>query len=322
MRPNDSPQIIHLGIDVAKDSLQVDNTVLPALPVVPNTKAGHQRLIKAILKLKTKAKALSQVHVVLEATGGYERPLMDALHQAAIPVSRMNAARVRAFATATGTLAKTDPIDARMLTLFGQKMAPAPTVQLTDTQRELAEITQRRTQLIKLLVMEKNRLPTHSHPILIKQAQKGLQALQKQIDQLDALVTKLSQQNPDLQQKIQRLCQLKGVSTVTAQGVLAAMPELGTLNRRQAASLAGLAPRNRDSGSKEGRRYISGGRTEVRRALYMAALTASHHNPILKTFYQHLINEGKAPKLALTAVMRKLLSVMNQLIKNPDFTLA
>jgi transposase len=316
MSPDDITPIVYLGSDVAKPSLQLDDVLLPSLPQVPNTKAGHQRLIKALCKLP------GRPHLVVEATGGYERPLVEALHEADIPVSVLHPARVRAFANACGTLAKTDAVDARMLTLFGQKMTPAPTCRPSATQMALADITQRRHQLTGMLVMEKNRLPTYRQPKILKKAQAMLKYIQAQIDHLDEMAQELAAQDPELKHKLQRLTTLQGVGPLTAQGVLAALPELGTLNRRQCAALAGLAPRNRDSGSYQGKRSIGGGRTQARRSLYMAAVSAIRCNPVLKALYQRLIAAGKPAKVALTAVMRKLLCTMNQILKNPQFNVA
>lgn len=318
MSPEDISPTIYLGIDVAKDSLQIDAAVLPALPAVPNTRAGRQRLLKAILKLKKKG----HPHLILEATGGYERPLEDALHDADIRFTRTLPSRVRALANAHGILAKTDAIDAQVLTLFGQQVKPMPTVMPTRTQRDLSDFSQRRAQLISLLVREKNRLHTHAHPEVIKEAEQTIALLQKQIERWDTLIMELSDHDPVLKDKVQRLTQLQGVATTTAHGVLAAMPELGTMNRQQVAALAGLAPRNRDSGNVKGKRIITGGRATARRALYMAAVSASRCNPVLKPFYQRMIHAGKPPKTALTAVMRKLLTTMNKMIKDPHFTLA
>jgi transposase len=318
MSTEDTSPTIYLGIDVAKDSLQIDAALLPALPSVPNTRAGHQRLLKALLKLKKKGRP----HLILEATGGYERPLEDALHDADISFTRIHPKRVRALAEVHGILAKTDALDAQVLTLFGRQIKPAPTARPTRTQRDLSDFSQRRAQLISLLVREKNRLHTHAHPEVIKEAEQTITLLQQQIEQWDARILKLGEHDPVLKDKVHRLSQLQGVAATTAHGVLAAMPELGTMNRQQVAALAGLAPRNRDSGNVKGKRTIGGGRATARRALYMAAVSASRCNPVLKPFYQRMISAGKPPKTALTAVMRKLLTTMNKMIKDPNFTLA
>ena len=316
MSPNNIPTI-HIGIDVAKLTLELDPLHLKGLAQVPNSPAGLQKLLKALKRLKD-----CRVHVLCEATGGYERALTEALHEAGITLSVLNPARVKAFARALGQQSKTDALDALVLTRFGQQMNPKPSLQPSPQQQELSQMITRRNQLVDLLVMEKNRVRTHLLPSLQKLAKATRDHLAAHIARLDSMIQDHTAKDKEMNAKVQRLCLLQGVGRVTATGVLAALPEIGTLNRGQVTALAGLAPRNRDSGKHKGRRTIGGGRATVRRALYMAALSASRMNPILKAFYARLIAAGKPPKLALTAVMRQLLSVMNTLIKNPNFTLA
>jgi transposase len=284
---------------------------------VPNTPAGHRKLVRALLRLKH-----LQPHLVLESTGGYERALSQVLHQAQLRLSVLNPARVHYFAKAEGQQAKTDVLDARILTLFGQKMQPRATPAPDPRQVQLAELVSRRAQLMEMLVMEKNRIDTHCLPALQKQAALHRRQLESHLEHIDALIAELSSQHQDLRLKIQRLCQMQGVGTLTATSLLATLPELGTYNRAQITALAGLAPRNRDSGKHKGKRTIGGGRASVRRCLYMAAVTASRFNPKLKALYTRLLAAGKPSKLALTAVMRQLLCVLNSLLKNPSFNLA
>jgi transposase len=318
MSPNNTP-IIYVGVDVAKLTLQLDPTHL-GLAQVDNTAAGLKTLLKVLAKLQRKSNAI--VHLVCEATGGHERLLMQALHEAGIPHSVLNGARARAFAKALGKEAKTDAIDALVLTSFGQQMQPPPTIPPTAEQRYLSSLISRRTQLVDMLVMEKNRLPTHSLPAVLKLAKLTLKHLQSQIAKLEVLIAKHTHDSQELHQRVQRLCLMQGVGQITATGLLATLPELGSLNRAQIAALAGLAPRNRDSGQYQGKRMIKGGRAPVRRYLYMAALSASRSNSKLKALYQRLIEKGKPAKVALTAVMRQLLVVLNSLLKNPNFSLA
>lgn len=316
MSQNHTPTI-HVGADVAKDTLELDCRHVKGPSQVPNTPAGIKPFIKALLKMKD-----GIPHVICEATGGYERTLCDALHEADIAVSIINPSRVRYFARAVGQEAKTDAIDARLLTLYGQKANPLRTVAPTARQKELKERINRRHQLQDLLIVEKNRAHTYQLPD-VQQRAKGLRAiLEEEIAQIDQRIATLTTQDEELKLKVTRLCELQGVGVVTATSILGVLPELGTLTRGQIAALAGLAPRNRDSGAYIGRRTIGGGRAAARRILYMAALSASRMNPILKPLYTRLIASGKPPKLALTAVMRQLLCVMNSLIKNPHFTLA
>lgn len=316
MSPDQLP-ILHLGVDVAKFSLAPDALRLHPLCSVPNTPAGVKQIIRALSKLKG-----VRPHLIIESTGGHQRLLVDALHEAGFTLSVVNPGRVRHFAEACGQLAKTDPLDAKILSRFGQMMQPAPTAPLSSMQRELNELVSRRHQLIDLLVIEKNRSQTHTLVSVKKSAQSTLKHLQAQIERMDELIAELCAQHQELKDRIRRLCQLQGVGTLTATSLLATLPELGTLNRGQISALAGLAPRNRDSGQYKGRRTIGGGRAAVRRILYMAALTASRMNPKLKALYSRLITAGKPAKLALTAVMRQMLCVLNSLLKNPAFILA
>jgi transposase len=311
--------IIHLGIDVAKLTLQLDPTHL-GISQVSNDPAGLKVLLKALIKLQRKSGA--SLHILCEATNSYHRLLADTMHQAGITISVLHAARVRSFAQALGKHAKTDPIDALVLTRFGQTMKPAPTPAATPRQQHLSALMTRRTQLVDMLVMEKNRLESHLLPEVLKQLRHTIKHLQSQIARLDALIAEFTAQSEDLQQQIGRMCLLQGVGIVTATGLLATIPELGTLGRRQIASLAGLAPHVRESGKYKGKRTIGGGRAPARRYLYMAALTASRMNPRLKAIYQRLIAKGKAAKVALTAIMRHLLCVLNSLLKDPNFSLA
>jgi transposase len=316
MSPDLLPTVA-IGIDVAKLSLAPDVTRLKTQPCVANTPPGFKEVMGALRRLKG-----VRPHLIIEATGGYERPLVEALHQAGFTLSVVNPARVRHFANACGQLAKTDPLDAKVLSDFGQKIQPAPTLPQSASQRELAQLVTRRHQLVDLLVIEKNRAQTHTLAQIKQSAQATLKHLKAQIAQMDELIAQLRGAQQELKDKIVRLCQMQGVGTLTATSLLATLPELGSFNRAQISALAGLAPRNRDSGPYQGRRTIGGGRAPVRRILYMAALTASRMNPKLKALYSRLIAAGKPAKLALTAVMRQMLCVLNSLLKNPSFTLA
>jgi transposase len=310
---NDKIPSVYAGLDIAKASLQLH--LQSKSSDLPNTPAGHTQLIKRLA-------AVPGIHVICEATGGYERAAVAALHAAQVPVSVINPARVRQFARAKGQLAKTDPIDAAVLTAFGQAFAPAPTEPYTAVEIKLAALVTRRAQLLELRVAEEQRADTCTEPALRKLFTTWLVQVQKQIAKVEVLLEELLAGQATLASQVQRLDDIAGVGRITAVTVLATMPELGHLNRRQAAALAGLAPYNRDSGKWAGQRRIGGGRADVRRGLYMAALSASRHNPLLKPFYDRLIAAGKPAKLALTAVMRKLIVLMNHLLKNPNFSLA
>ncbi len=310
---NHIPAVVYCGLDVSKASLQLDFN--HRIHEDPNTAPGHKTLVKRLA-------SAPGIHVICEATGGYERAIVAALQEANIPVSVLNPARVRHFARAQGRLAKTDPIDTTVLTAYGTAFKPASTPAASASQKRLAELSARRAQLIDLIVIEKNRAPMHLLPEVGKLARQLLRQLEAQIKHIDKLLAHLLKEDGVLADRAQRLDAIAGVGLHTAVMVLAEMPELGTLNRRQAAALAGLAPINRDSGTWNGPRSIGGGRASTRRTLYMAALTASQYNRHLKLFYQRLKDAGKPSKVALTAVMRKLIILMNQILKNPNFILA
>jgi transposase len=304
---------VYAGLDIAKATLQLH--LQSKSYSLPNTPSGHQQLLQRLAEVPG-------VHLIAEATGGYERAVVAALHAACLPVSVINPARVRQFARASGQLAKTDPIDAAMLTAFGHAFAPEPTPPRTPQEIKMAALVARRAQLVALQVAERQRADLCPEQALRKLFSNWLSQIEKQIDKVEALMEALLTEQTALASQVQRLDEIIGVGHITAVTVLATMPELGHLNRREAAALAGLCPYNRDSGQWAGQRRVSGGRPEVRRALYMAALSASRRNPQLKLFYDRLRAAGKPAKVALTAVMRKLIVLMNHLLKNPNFSLA
>jgi transposase len=303
---------IYTGLDIAKLNLQLH--LAGRIRDLPNTAAGHRRLLKLLA-------AQPGVQVICEATGGYERDVVAALHQAKVPVSVLNPARVRHFARATGQRAKTDDIDAAVLSAYGQALQPKPTTPRTEQAQQLTELVRRRGQIVDLLVSQRLQSEHLTVPVLQRQAKSLVRRLEREVQQIEAQLKILRDQAAHLDARVQKLEAITGVGTITALGVLAELPELGTLNRRQAAALAGLAPHPRESGQWQGRRSIGGGRAPVRRALYMAALVAAHSNRQLKEFYQRLRAAGKPAKVALTAVMRKLIVLMNQILKNPNFAL-
>jgi transposase len=227
----------------------------------------------------------------------------------------VQANRVRQYARATGILAKTDKVDARVLAAFGAAMQPKPTPPLCPEQKRLRQYEAQRRHLSAVLVAEQNRLAQLSYAELRVLSRSLISKIKKQIATIDARINALIAQDKQLCQKAQKLTSITGVGARTAALVLAQMPELGQLNRRQAAALGGLAPFNRESGTLRGKRTIFGGRRALRSGLYMAAMVAARHNPILCSFYQRLRAKGKPHKLALTAVMRKLLLALNQNLK-------
>jgi transposase len=305
-----SPKV-YCGVDVAKASL-----VLAAPGVrhqIPNTAEGHRQLL---------ALTPAPSHFIIEATGGYERALVLALHASGRALSVVNPRQTRAFARAKGRRAKTDPIDALELADYGAKFTPAADVPPSASQQKLWELSSRRVQLVAARTVELNRLDHLGLKKLRTQAQTLIRQLSRQIAQLDQWIAELIAADSALQAKAERLQQVQGVGAVTAATLLAHVPELGSLSRRQAAHLFGLAPFNSDSGQAQGRRQIAGGRAVPRSALYMTAMVAIVHNRHLKDFYQHLLHTGKLKKVALIAVMRKLACLLNHLLKNPHFALA
>jgi transposase len=305
--------ILYVGLDVAKLSLQLH--LVDRFHTLANDAKGHAQLLK---RLRTHPNA----HVVCEATGGYEQSLVRALQAAGIPVSVLEAGRVRYFARAQGQRAKTDPIDAAVLSEYGQTFQPAPLPLASPQQQQLADLAQRRRQLVQLLTNERNHAEHYADSFSCRQSKQLIRLLEKQIDQCDKAIASLIAQDTQLAHKASRLKAIPGVGPVVAATMLAEMPELGTLNQQTAAALAGVAPYNRDSGAQKGSRSISGGRRCIRCALYMATLSAVRHDRILKEFYQRLRAAGKRPMVALTACMRKLVILMNRLLKNDNFQLA
>jgi len=305
--------ILYVGLDVAKASLQLDLAGQPH--ALANDAKGHARLLKLL-------RDHPAAQVVCEATGGYEKPVLRALHAAQVPASVVEAGRVRHFARAKGQRAKTDAIDAPVLSEYGRAFQPAPTPAPTAQQTRLAELSQRRGQLLHTRTAESNRAAHYLDQLCVRQARQLRQALEKQIAQCDAAITELIAADEKLQAQAERLDAIPGVGAVTAATVLAELPELGRISDGAAAALVGVAPCNRDSGAMQGARHIAGGRAAVRCALYMATLSAVRHDAILKAFYLKLRAAGKKPKVALVAAMRKLVVLMNRLLKNPNFQLA
>lgn len=299
----------YMGVDVSSEHLDI----------YFHPEGRHQRIANEAIAIKQMLmqaqKVHSQLRITCEATGGYERVLVKAAHAEGIVVGIANARRVRDFAKALGLLAKTDKIDAKVIARFEEAVGTIAQQTASETQEELASCRKRREQLIGMITMEKNRLPqagkaaTKSINALIKTLEKALEALDKTINAL--LIS-----DADLVEKARRLTTCKGVGPVVSFTLLANLPELGKLNRGTIASLVGVAPLNRDSGQKQGKRKTWGGRTAVRSALYMTALVAAKHNPPIKALYERLVTAGKAKKVALVACMRKLLLILNNMLKN------
>lgn len=302
------PPVIFVGIDVSK--AQLDVAIRPTAPslAVANDKGGIKTLVKRLEKIRPTL-------VVLESTGGLERAVMVALMGAEIPVAMVNPRQVRDFAKSTGQLAKTDRIDAAILAHYAEALRPEPRALPDQVTLELRALTARRRQLIEMIGAEKNRLATTSKAVT-KRISAHIRWLEQELDRADQDLDRSIRQSPIWQENQQLLRAIPSIGPVTSRTLLAELPELGKLNGKQISALVGLAPFNRDSGSLKGRRSIWGGRASVRCALYMAALVASRHNPVIRKFYDRLRAAGKKPKLALVACMRKLLTILNSMIKH------
>ena len=301
-------ELSYVGIDVAK--ARVDVAVRPSGDIWSEDydEAGIEGLV---VRLQT----LGPAAVVLEATGGLEVPLASALAAAALPVAVVNPRQVRDFAKATGRLAKTDALDAQVLAHFAEAVRPAiRQLRDADTQ-ELNAMTTRRNQVMTMLVAERNRLG-RALPAVRASSQAHIAWLEQELKDLDDGLRQTLRQSPVWREKDDLLRSVPGVGEQLSVSLLAYLPELGTLNRKQIAALVGVAPINRDSGTMRGRRGVWGGRARVRMVLYMGALVASRHNPVIRQFYQRLLAAGKSKKVALTACMRKLLVILNGMVKS------
>jgi len=297
-----------VGIDVSKNTLDI--------AIHRETKtwsiANEETAIKEFI---TQLKKLAPTLIVAEATGGFETLVVSLLASHKLPVVVANPRQVRDFAKATGKLAKTDQIDARVLAHFAAAIRPPIRPLKEEHTREFAALLTRRRQLVDMLTAEKNRFRMADAAV-----KKGLKShikwLQKNIDQIEKQLQDLIKKNQHWQHKAKIIQSMPGVGPITSWVLLSSLPELGNVNRRQIASLVGVAPLNRDSGAFKGKRTIWGGRANVRNALYMCAMSAARYNPVISAYYKRLIAAGKTPKVALTACMRKILIILNTMLKN------
>lgn len=310
MTMNEYPFSQFVGVDVSKATLDfVLADGKKAVSIKNTEKQIVDKLIGAIADP-------SSTIVVLEATGGYEDRLVTLLHQHNIAVAVVNPRRVRDFAKGIGIDAKTDPIDAKAIALYGQVVKPAAQMAKSEEDKKLKALVERRRQLLGLINQERNRLQQTADLEVRDYIRQSLETLQKQVETINQRLKKCVKTNTKNARKIEIIESAKGLGPVTVNTLIAELPELGQLNRGQIAKLVGVAPMNRDSGQSSGRRRTIGGRSYVRRVLYMATLAATRFNPRIKAFYQRLLRKGKAKKVALIAAMRKLLTILNTLIKN------
>jgi transposase len=303
-------QDFFVGIDISKATLDV--AILPGDQSwsVPNDEQGLQQLVSKLAELGPPRA------VVMEATGGLERPVLAFLAAAGLPVVAVNPRNVRDFAKAVGAIAKTDRIDARVLALFAERVRP-PCRPLPDEEtRILQDLVVRRRQMLDMFAAEQSRLTIVVSPKIQREIVRHLDWLKKRIDRLDDDLDTAIKNSPAWQEKADLLKGVPGVGRVTALTLLSQLPELGTISHKQIAALVGVAPFNHDSGTLRGKRRIWGGRAAIRAVLYMASLSAIRFNSALRTFYQRLRAAGKLPKVALVATMRKLLSILNAIARH------
>lgn len=298
-----------VGIDVSKDHLDVAYSSSTPVTRYKNSSEGFRSLSQHLRKLSPKL-------VVMEATGSYHKPLAKYLHEKAkLKVAVANPSRVRNFARSMGLLAKTDNLDAQVLVRFGESVKPQTWQPKEESVEELSFLTTRRKQIVDMLVMEKNRLSLHPQKPAQESILRIIRYLEKELDTLEGKIRVLTSQG-ELKGKSDLLQSMKGVGPVLASTLLSSLPELGRLDSRQIAALVGVAPMNRDSGNMRGKRMIWGGRAEVRRVLYMAAVSASRSNPVLGEFFHRLVAAGKPKKVALVACMRKMLICLNAMVRD------
>src|SRR5512147_1470222 len=293
----------YVGIDVSKDRLDVAVLGEECGWQVDNTQAG-------IAKLVQQMQEICPTLIVVEATGGYQRAMVDALFVAGLAVAVVNPARVRQFARACGLLAKTDKLDAQVLAVFGQRVQPRQYEGKSEAEKQLSALLVRRKQVKEMLKAEQNRLRTIA-PSLRGSVERMMAVLKEEKKRLDEQIRAAMKQQKAWQEQGEILRSAPGIGPVTTATLLAELPELGKMDRQKIAALVGVAPLNYDSGRKRGYRKTKGGRGEVRSVLYMATLVATRCNPVIRTHYQHLLKRGKEKKVALTACLRKFLTILN-----------
>jgi transposase len=298
---------VFVGIDVSQ--AQLDVAVRPeGRFAAPNDEAG-------VAQVLARLRATPPTLVVLEATGGLEIPLVGALAAAGVPVVVVNPRQVRDFAKAAGRLAKTDAVDAQTLAHFAEVLRPKPRPLPDEQTQALAAILARRRQLVEMLTAEQNRLAS-ARPAVRKRLRAHIMWLERELAHTDRGLAHAIRESPVWREKEALLRSMPGVGPVLTTTLLANLPELGTLTGKQIAALVGVAPFNRDSGTWRGKRTVWGGRAQIRATLYMGALVAARFNPVIRAFYHRLCAAGKAKKVALTACMRKLLLILNAMLKH------
>ena len=312
MKTEGYPFSLFVGVDVSKAKLDV--VLGEDSPVVTIANTQEQIAAELIARIENPQSTI----VVLEATGGYERVLVDTLHQHNIALAVVNPRRVRDFATGIGRDAKTDPIDAQTIAFYGKVVRPVRQTVKSKADQKLSALVTRRRQLLDLIGQENNRYQQIADSEIRESIKDILETLKKQVKNIDQRLQECVSQTTANARKVEILQSAKGIGPVAVSTIVAELPELGQLNRGQIAKLVGVAPMNCDSGKFSGKRRTIGGRMYVRRVLYMATLAATRFNPRIRAFYQHLLIEGKPKKVALVAAMRKFVTILNTLIKNDE----
>lgn len=297
-----------VGIDVAKEKLDIAVLGEKRESQVTNDEKGITSLTKKLQSLKPDL-------IVVEATGGYQRAVVLGLYEAGLPVAVVNPARVRQYARACGLLAKTDKLDAFNLAEFGKQVRPRQFEAKSEAGRYVSALLVRRRQVEEILEAEKSRLRT-VHGDMRSSLERMIKVLKEEIKQLESDLDRFMKENEDWKEQEDLLRSAKGVGRITATTLLAELPELGKLDRKKIAALVGLAPMNSDSGKKRGYRKTKGGRIEVRSVLYMSTLVATRYNPLIQAQYQEFLKRGKVKKVALTACMRKFLTILNAMMRD------
>jgi transposase len=303
----DLTEILYVGIDVSKARLDIAMGEKGEVWNTPNDHGG-------IIKIASRLKDLQPKLVVVEATGGLESQIVSHLFVEGVPVALVQPARVREFAKSIGQLAKTDKLDARLLARFGESARPMPVQLPSEEEQKLSAMISRRRQLIDIRTSETNRLGS-IHSSMRARLDKHLEWLEVEIEEIDKEIQDFIGHHPDFRAKDEILQSVPGIGPVTSAILIADLPELGKYSRQIVAALVGVAPYNDDSGPRRGKRRVKGGRADVRTVLYMAAVSASRFNPVIKSFYERLVARGKLKKVALVACMRKLLTILNAMIK-------
>jgi len=309
MSETGSVEAMFVGIDVSQERLDVGQWPSGETSQETNDRQGIERLAKRLAALRPRL-------VVLESTGRLEVPMALELGEQGVPYAVVNPRQVREFARSMGRLAKTDRIDAVMLARWAESAQVAPKALPDKARRELRALVMRRAQLVENKIAEENRLRGETVARVCKSLQASIAWHERQIAKLDNDLDRTIKANPAFTEQSEQVQSVPGVGPNTARMIIACLPELGTLNRQKIAALVGIAPLNRDSGKSQGKRFCWGGRVEVRCALYMAALVASRRNPVIATVYQRLRAKGKPAKVALVACMRKLLVILNAMVRD------